>query len=55
MVKDRYKGMSWDDMGAQDREMYQCAVDRLTYLQSINKNHTHQDSLLTPWPNPPQN
>lgn len=54
MVKDRYKGISWDDMSTQDKDMYQCAVERLTYLQSLNKNHTHQDNLLAPWPNPPQ-
>lgn len=53
MVKERYNGISWDEMNHQDKEMYQCAIERLNYLLSLKKNHTHQESLLPPWPDNP--
>lgn len=53
MVKERYNGISWEEMNRQDKEMYQCAMERLNYLRSLKKNHTHQESLLPPWPDNP--
>ncbi|EQB0486247.1 hypothetical protein ACYAO4_002717 [Cronobacter turicensis] len=39
-VKERYSGVSWEEMKEDDQAMYQCAVQRLSYLQSIPKKHS---------------
>lgn len=55
MVKERFNGIPWDKMNSQDRGMYQCAIERLNYLQSLKKSQTHQERLLPPWPENPYN
>lgn len=55
MVKARFNGIPWDKMNSQDRGMYQCAIARLNYLQSLKKSQTHQERLLPPWPENPYN
>ncbi|ALX77771.1 hypothetical protein WKN98_001635 [Escherichia coli] len=52
-VKERYSGVSWEEMKEDDQAMYQCAMQRLSYLQSIPKKHTHLDRKLPDWPSNP--
>lgn len=52
-VIEKYRNLAWHEMEKSQQEMYTCAMNRLSTLNSLKSHQTVNENLLPAWPENP--